>query len=115
MHSEVAGSIPREGDIIRSKQQSSVSVYYVKVFTGFSGHGNSIHKKKRTCQIVDFAIPADQRVKLKGSERKDKYLELAREQKKLWNTEVTVIPTVIGALSTVRKVLIKGLEDMELR
>ena len=37
--------------------------------------------KKRTCQIVDFAVPADHRVKLKESEKNDKYLELARELK----------------------------------
>ena len=28
-------------------------------------------KKKRTCRIVDFAVPADQMVKLKKSEKKD--------------------------------------------
>ena len=33
-------------------------------------------KKKRTCKIVDFALPADQRIKLKESEKKDKYLDL---------------------------------------
>ena len=39
-------------------------------------------KKKRTCKIVDFAVPADYRVKLKECEKKDKYLDLARELKK---------------------------------
>ena len=34
---------------------------------------------KGTCRIVDFAVPADLRVKLKESEKKDKYLDLARE------------------------------------
>ena len=45
-------------------------------------HGDNI-KKKRTCRINDFAVPADYMVKLKGSENGDKYLDLAREQKKL--------------------------------
>ena len=36
-------------------------------------------KKKRTCKIVDFAVPADQRIKLKEYEKKNKYLDLARE------------------------------------
>ena len=43
---------------------------------------------KRTCQIVDFSVPSDHRVKLKKSEKKDKNLDLARELKKkktLWN------------------------------
>ena len=45
-----------------------------------------INKTKRTCKIVNFAVPADYRVKLKESEKKDKYLYLTRELKKLWNT-----------------------------
>ena len=56
-----------------------------------------INKKKRTCKIVDFTIPADHRIKLKESEKKDKYLDLARELKKLWNMQVTILPIVIGA------------------
>ena len=36
-------------------------------------------KKKRTCKIVDFAVPADHRMKLKESEKKGKYLDFARE------------------------------------
>ena len=40
-------------------------------------------KKKRTCKIVDFAVPADHRIKLKECEKTDKYLDLARELKKL--------------------------------
>ena len=41
-----------------------------------------INKKKRICKIVDFDVPADHRINLKGSEKKDKYLDLARELKK---------------------------------
>ena len=37
-----------------------------------------INKKKRTFKIVDFAVPADHRIKLKESEKKDNYLVLAR-------------------------------------
>ena len=35
-----------------------------------------ISKKQRTCKIVDFALPADHRIKLKECEKKDKYLDL---------------------------------------
>ena len=62
-----------------------------------------INKKKRTCKIEDFAVPADHRVKLKECEKKDKYFDLARELKKLWNMQVTIIPIVIGAFGTVTK------------
>ena len=44
-------------------------------------------------------------------EKKDKYLDLARELKKLWNMQVTIIPIVIGAFGTVTKGLLKGLVD----
>ena len=72
-----------------------------------------INKKKRTCIIVDYAVPADHRRKQKESEKKDKYLDLARELKQLWNMQVEIIPIVIGAFGTVTKGLLKGLEDLE--
>ena len=72
-----------------------------------------INKKKRTCKIVDFAVPADHRIKLKECENKDKNIDLARELKKIWNIQVTIIPIVIGAFETVTKGLLKGLEDLE--
>ena len=40
-------------------------------------------KKKINCKIVDFAVPVDLRIKLKECEKKDKYLDLTRELKKL--------------------------------
>ena len=72
-----------------------------------------INKKKTTCKIIDFAVLDDHRIRLKECERKDKYLDLARELKKQWNMEVTIIPIVIGAFGTVTKGLLKGLEDLE--
>ena len=72
-----------------------------------------INKRKRICKIVDFAVPADHRINLKVSEKKDKYLDLARELKTLWNMKVMIVPIVIGALGTVTKGLLKGLEDLE--
>ena len=69
------------------------------------------NKKRKPFKSVDFAVPADHRIKLK--EKKDKYLDLARELKKLWNMQVTIILIVIGAFGTVTKRLLKGLEDLE--
>ena len=43
----------------------------------------------------------------------NKYLVIARELKKLWNMKVTIVPIVIGALGTITKGLLKGLEDLE--
>ena len=64
---------------------------------------------------MDFAVSANHRVKLKESEKKDKLLDLARELKKVWNMKVAVIPVAIGALGTVTKGLIKGLENKRTR
>ena len=63
---------------------------------------------------MDFAVPAEHKVKLKVREKKDRYLDLVRELKKLWNMKVTIIPIVIGALGTVTEGLIKGLKDLEI-
>ena len=67
------------------------------------------------CRIVDFPVPADPRVKLKESEKKQKYLDFARKLKKLWNIKMTVIPIVICVLGTVTKGLVQGLADSEIR
>ena len=63
---------------------------------------------------MDFAVHADHRVKLKECKKRDKYIDLARELKKLWNVKVTFIPIVIGALATVTKGLVQGLRDLEI-
>ena len=72
-----------------------------------------INKKERTCKTVDFSVPADLRIKLKECEKKDKYLDFARELKKLCNMKVSVVPIVIGAFGIVTKGLLKGLEELE--
>ena len=48
-----------------------------------------------------------------NSGKRHKYLDLAREWKKLWNMKVTIVPIVIGALGTITKGLLKSLEDLE--
>ena len=53
---------------------------------------------------MDLAVPADHRVKIKESEKIDKYLDLARELKKLWNMRVMMISIVVDALEMVLKV-----------
>ena len=44
-------------------------------------------KREKICKIVDFAVPADHRIKLKECEKKDKYIDLARELKKTMEHE----------------------------
>ena len=49
-----------------------------------------INKKKRICNLVDFAIPADNRVKLKESEKRGRYLDLVKKLKNLRNIVVMI-------------------------
>ena len=69
-----------------------------------------IDKKK-----LDFAVSTDHKVKIKESETLDKYLDLAREWKKLRNMRVTVIPIVVGVLGTAPKGFEKGPEELEIK
>ena len=66
-------------------------------------------KEKITSRIVNFCVPADYGIRFKESEKKDKYLDLAKKLKKnqkLWNMKVTRIPIEIGAFGTVTKILV---------
>ena len=44
-------------------------------------------RKKWTFRTVDFAVPADHRVKPKGSEKRDKYPDHGRKLKKIMEQE----------------------------
>ena len=63
---------------------------------------------------MDFAVLADHRAKLKESEKKDKYVDFARELKKLLDMKVKFIPIVIGSLGTVTKGLVQRLKVLEI-
>ena len=73
-----------------------------------------INNKTRICQIVDFTVPADHRINMKEYEKKDKYVDLARDLKKLLNMKVTIVSIVIGAFGIITKGLLKGQEDLEI-
>lgn len=62
-----------------------------------------VQKKEKNTKLVDFAVPFDSRVLMKENEKIEKYQDLAREIRKLWNTKVDIIPIVIGSLGTVSK------------
>ena len=63
---------------------------------------------------MNFAVPADHRVKLKESEKKNKYL-IEGIEKTVEHESDAFISIIIGALGTVVKGLIKELEDLEIR
>ena len=63
--------------------------------------------------IVRLAVPADHMMKLKESEKGDKYVDLAREQKNYGHIWVTVIPIRIGELVKSPKYWYRDLEGLE--
>ena len=69
-----------------------------------------VDKVKKTCTIIDFAILYDSRVKSKEVEKIEKYQDLARELRKLWNMKVKVIPIIIATLGTTPRQVKKRLE-----
>ena len=52
-------------------------------------------KKKRTHHLVDLAVPAKHRVKIKERGKRKRYLDHARELTKRWKIRVTVITMVV--------------------
>ena len=62
-----------------------------------------INNKKRELAKLSTLLSRLTTIKLKEFEKNDKYLDLAKELKKLWNMQVTIIPIVIGAFGTVTK------------
>ena len=73
-----------------------------------------IDKKHHECQIIDFAISCETRVDDKKVEKIEKYLDLVRELKKVWNMKVMVVPLVTGALGTPAKELEKRLRTISI-
>ena len=67
-------------------------------------------KEKENLQNCRLCCSAEHRINLKENEKKDKYLDHARELKKLWNMKVTIVPIALG---TITIGLLKCLEDFE--
>ena len=60
-----------------------------------------LDKWTNKCYFIDVAIPGDACVKLKTTEKLDKYRDLQITIQQLWNVSVTVVPIIIGALGSV--------------
>ena len=72
-----------------------------------------INKKREIWKIVDFVVPVDHGITLKECEKKDKYLDLARELKKTMEHESDDYTNCDCAFNTVTKGLLKFPEDLE--
>ena len=71
------------------------------------------NKNKRNCALTDIAIPGDIRVSEKEKEKIERYQELKREIKRMWNIRsIKVIPVVVGALGSTSKKLKICIEEL---
>ena len=71
-----------------------------------------VNKKEN---LPNSGLCPSHRVKLKKNDKRNKYLDLTRELKKLLNMKVTVILIIIRALRPVTKGLVQVLQDFEIR
>ena len=55
-----------------------------------------VDNKRRTCKIIDFAVPGDMRIEEKQKEKIEKDQDIRRELQKIWNVRVKIIPLVVG-------------------
>ena len=62
-----------------------------------------VDKKRRTCKIIDFAVPGDSRIEDKEQEKIEKYQDLRRELQKIWNVGVKIIPLDVCSLGAIPK------------
>ena len=60
-----------------------------------------VDKSKKDCHIIDVAIPEDSGVRENEFEKVEKYQNLARELRRMWEVKTNVVPIVLGALGTV--------------
>ena len=69
-------------------------------------------RKNSKCKIIDFTVPYDSRVDNREAEKIEKYQDLPRKIRRLWNTQVKIVPVVIGAFGTTPRLLRKRIEDI---
>ena len=68
--------------------------------------------KKKKCKIVDLSIPQGATVEQSSDEKFQKYQDLAREIKRIWQIKVQVTPPVVGTLGTIPRALKANLEEI---
>ena len=69
-----------------------------------------VDRDKKTCNIIDIAVPVDAGIVEKEKEKVEKYQDLRREVARLWNVKAKVVPIVVGALGVITPNLSKHLD-----
>ena len=72
-----------------------------------------VNKNKKSCAIIDVAIPGDIRVSKKEKENIERYQKLKREIKRMWNIRsIKVIPVAVRTLCSTSKKLKSSIEEL---
>ena len=72
-----------------------------------------VNKNKKSCAIIDVAIPGDIRVSKKEKENIERYRKLKREIKRMWNIRsIKVIPVAVRTLGSTSKKLKSSIEEL---
>ena len=72
-----------------------------------------VNKNKKSCAIIDVAIPGDIRVSKKEKENIERYQKLKREIKRMWNIRsIKVIPVAVRTLGSTSKKLKSSIEEL---
>ena len=69
-----------------------------------------VDREKKTCNIIDIALPVDAGIVEKEKEKVEKYQDLRGEVARLWNVKAKVFPIVVGELGAVTPNLSKHLD-----
>ena len=62
-----------------------------------------VDKNGRNCKITDFAVPGDNKMEEKEKDKIEKYQDLGKELRKIWNVKVKIKPLVVGSLGAIPK------------
>ena len=72
-----------------------------------------VNKNERSCATIDIAISGDIRISRKEKEKIERYQELKKEIKRIWNIRtIKVIPVIVGAIGCTSKKLKNCIEEM---
>ena len=72
-----------------------------------------VNKNKKSCVIIDIAIPGDIRVSKKEKENIERYQKLKREIKRMWNIRsIKVISVAVRTLCSTSKKLKSSIEEL---
>ena len=58
-----------------------------------------VDKKRRTCKIIDFAVPGESKIENKEKEKIEKYLR--KKLQKIWNMKVKFVRLILGSLRAI--------------